>query len=331
MWGNIQAGEYGAETYDPFIYEKDEHISTFDFHDLSPKQADILMNDSCKWLVDDAKWFFTPWSIAGPSSELVRFEVVGDTLIGDRVCAILGVYRQNEFLSGSEIAVFYEKENEKVYLVEADEFKLLFDFSDSFSLGDTMSYYLPDDKLEFYDISSGGGEFAPAEGPLRHRNTGQEWIALPNGEQLRVVNTEHIESSVENCFPMGEIIDGIGSIDGLLGKSCWQLPSGTEGFFRCFQSATLNYTAVGADCLPSFVDELMEHEVSVFPNPTTGQIKIETDQVFSSIKIYDVAGRLVLDQNFTNKIDIGEYVAGIYLLELHEKEGMVYRQKIINQ
>ena len=297
-------------------------------------QNGIVQNDSCKWLVDDAKWFFLPWSIGGPSSELVEMEVVGDTLIGDRVCAILGVYRQNEFLAGSEITVFYEEENEKVYLVEEEEFKLLFDFSPSFFLGDTISIYLPADKLTFYDTSSGGGEFEPADGPLRYRNIGHEFIVLPNTvEQLRVVNTELVELSDtgENCFVMGDVIDGIGSIYGLLGQSCLQLPSGTEGFFRCFQSATLNYTAVEEGCLLTSVDEIAEREVRIYPNPTTGQISIDTDHDFSCIKIFDVAGRSLLDRNFTNEVELETFVSGMYLIELQGKDGMIYRKKIIKE
>jgi|GEM_PF-2449580 len=291
-------------------------------------QNGVVQTDSCKWLVDDAKWFFTPWSIGGPSSELVQIEVVGDTLIGDRVCAILGVYRQNEFLSGSEMTVFYEKENEKVYLVEAGEFKLLFDFSFSFFLGDTMSYYLPEDKLAFYDISSGGGEFTPADTPLRHRNGGHEWIVLPGGEQIRVVKTELVEFSEENCYVMGDVIDGIGSINGLIGKSCLQLPSGTEGFFRCFQSATLNYTAVEEGCVLTSVDEIAEHEVNIYPNPTTGFIKIETEYNFSAIKIFNIMGKLLLSRNFMDEIDLGGFLSGLYLMELSGKDG-VHRKKLI--
>ncbi len=298
---------------------------------LQPIQDETVQTDSCKWLVDDAKWFFTPHSLFGPSSELVQIEVVGDTLIGDRVCAILGVYRQNEFLAGSEITVFYEEENEKVYLVEADEFKLLFDFSYSFFLGDTISIYLPADKLTFYDTSSGGGEFEPADGPLRYRNVGHEFIVLPNTvEQLRIVNTELVELSDtgENCYVMGDVIDGIGSINGLLGESCLQVTLGTEGFFRCFQSNTLNYTAVAEGCLLTSVHEIAEREVRVFPNPTTGIIKIDTDQNFSSMKFFDITGRLLLDRSFTDDIEIEGFVAGMYLLELSGKDG-VYRKKLI--
>ncbi len=327
LWSNTQAGEYKAETNDLFIPEKEENINILDFHDISINPTNILTDDSCKWLVDDAKWFFTPHAAFGPQDELVQIEVVRDTLIGDRVCSILGVYRQNEFLSGSEVVVFYEKENEKVYFVEEDEFKLLFDFSPDFFIGDTISYHLPNN-LEYYDISSSSGEFLPTGEPLKHHNTGHEWITLPNGDQLRVVNTEIIDYSEENCFVMGNVIDGIGSVLGLMGQNCSQLTIGFAGFFRCFQSATLNYTAVEEGCLLTSVNEIAESKVSVYPNPTNGLIKIDTDQNFSSIKIFNVAGRLLLDQNFTNEINIGVFVSGIYLLELSGKDE-VYRKKII--
>ena len=110
LTGSIQANEYWFKTHDFFDY-------------ISSIQNNIVTNDSCKWLVDDAKWFYTPHAAFGPQDELVKIEVIGDTLIGDRVCSILGAYRQNEFLLGSELIVFYEEENEKVYLVKEEEFK----------------------------------------------------------------------------------------------------------------------------------------------------------------------------------------------------------------
>jgi len=287
---------------------------------------EVIMTDSCKWLVDDAKWFYAAF---GPQNELVKIEVVGDTLIGDRVYAILGVYRQNEFLPSSELIVFYGEENEKVYFFEEDEFKLLFDFSPSFMIGDTISYQLPSN-LEYYDISSSSGEFIPTGQPLRHRNVSEDWIVLTNGEQLRVVNTEIIEYSEENCFVMGSVIDGIGSIRGLMGENCMQLAIGFDGFFRCFQSATLNYTAVGSDCLPTSVDEIVENEIKIYPNPTSGQLTIETERKILEIKIFDITGKLLLDRSFTNEIDLDVLASGMYLLELHSKDD-IYRKKIIKE
>ena len=293
------------------------------------KNFELVTIDSCKWLVDDAKWFYTPHAAFGPQDELVKIEVIGDTLIGDRVCSILGVFRQNEFLEGSEITVFYEKENEKVYLVKEEEFKLLFDFSSSFILGDTISYYIPEN-LEYYDISSTSGEFITTGEPLKHRNAGHEWVVLPTGEQLRIVNTELVDYSEENCFVMSNVIDGIGSVKGLMGEGCLQLTIGVDGFFRCFQSNTLNYTAVGGDCLITSVDEIAESEIKIYPNPTTGQLNIETERRFSEIKIFDVTGKLLLDQRFSDQIDLGGFVPGLYLLELRDEDS-IYRKKIVKE
>jgi len=288
----------------------------------------VVMNDSCKWLVDDAKWFYAPHSPTG-QHEVLRIEVVEDTLIEDRVCAILGVYLQNEFLSGSELTVFYEVENEKVYFFEEEEFKLLFDFSPSFLVGDTISHYVPSN-LEYYDISNSSGSFIPTEEPLSIRNEGHEWIDLLNGEQLRVVNTELVEYSGDNCFVMGKVIDGIGSLRGLMGQHCLQLAIDFDGFFRCFQSATLNYTAIAEGCLLSSIDEIAESEIKVYPNPTTGELNIATERAFSWTKIFDVTGKLLLNRRFTNKIDLGAFASGIYLVELYGNDG-VYRQRLVKE
>ena len=300
-----------------------------DYKEDKNQNFDQVMTDSCKWLVDDAKWFYTPHAAFGPQDELVKIEVVGDTLIGDRVCSIVGAYRQNQFLPGSDLTVFYEEENEKVYFFEEDEFKPLFDFSTSFFLGDTISYYIPEN-LEYYDISSSSGEFVTTGDPIKHRNVGEELVELPNGEELRIVSTEIVEATEENCFVMSSIIDGIGSMRGLMGESCLQLTIGVDGFFRCFQSNTLNYTAVSDGCLLTSVDEITENEVSIYPNPTNDQLNIETERRFSEIKVFDVAGKLLLDQNFSNQINLGGFVAGLYLVELRDKDG-IYRKKIIKE
>jgi len=314
FWINVNTdGKFGENDY------KEDFNQNFD----------QITTDSCKWLVDDAKWFYTPHAAFGPQDELVKIEVIGDTLIGDRVCSILGAYRQDEFLPGSELTVVYEEENEKVYFVENNEFKLLFDFSPTFIIGDTISYYIPEN-LEYYDISSTSGEFITTGEPLKHRNAGHEWVVLPTGEQLRIVNTELVETSEENCFVMDNVIDGIGSMLGFLGRNCTQILLGSEEFFRCFQSNTLNYTAVGGDCLITSVDEIAESEINIYPNPTTGQLNIETERRFSEIKVFDVAGNLLLDRSFSNEIDLEGIVSGIYLLELQDKDG-IYRKKIIKE
>lgn len=274
-----------------------------------------LCQDTCKWLEDDAEWFYTPWSLDF-QDRLAKIEIIGDTLIGNRLCSITGLFEEDEYVEDSDLIVFYERENEKVYFNENDTFKLMYDFSQSVLPGDTVEYFLPQ-KIQYYDISSSGGDFLPSDQPYKYRNMGQDWVTLPNGEQLRIVNTQAIPNENGECFAMGRIIDGVGSDSGLLGRSCNQLPSGKEAFFRCFKSNSLEYKEVDGACTITPTHEIIAgDQVSVFPNPASNEIHIETDVEFQELKVYDITGNCIRVGAYNPTTEIGSLLNGMYILEL---------------
>lgn len=59
-------------------------------------------------------------------------------------------------------------------------------------------------------------------------------------------------------------------------------------------------------------------EVSVFPNPTLGQVQIKTANKKVDVRVYDTFGRLVLQQKNTSNpgLDLSAQPAGIYLLDV---------------
>lgn len=325
--GDIYAAGYVDNIYDDpdlgLRHDKDLWLMKLDSMGcLTPNcgyvqsiQNGVVVPDTCKWLEDDAEWFYTPWSIDF-QDRLAKIEIIGDTLIGNRLCSILGLFEEDEYVEHSDLIVFYERENEKVYFNEDDMFKLMYDFSPSVLPGDTVEYYLPQ-KFQHYDISSSGGDFLPSDQPYKYRNIGQEWVTLPNGEQLRIVNTQSIPNENGECFPMGRIIDGVGSDVGLLGRSCNQLPSGKEAFFRCFRSNSLEYTEVDGACTITSAHEIVgDNQVDVFPNPTSNEIHIETDVEFQQLKVYDITGRCIRKDVYNPTTEIGSLLNGTYILEL---------------
>ena len=70
-------------------------------------------------------------------------------------------------------------------------------------------------------------------------------------------------------------------------------------------------------------------DISAYPNPTTGQLIIET-QNFNprSITIYDAAGRLISATPFKNEIDISTLCSGVYFVEVKGGEGVV-RKRVV--
>ena len=59
-----------------------------------------------------------------------------------------------------------------------------------------------------------------------------------------------------------------------------------------------------------------EKELFIYPNPIKNRIYIQTDQILSSYKIYNVMGQLVLSNNFSENIDISMLEKGTYFLKL---------------
>lgn len=292
----------------------------------------ILLNDSCKWLEDGAEWYYTTWGINTASQDLSQVSIIGDTLIGNRVCSVLGHFLEGEFVEGSQLVVFYDFENQKVLFNENEEFKVMYDFSMGNLPGDTIEYSLPKN-FGLYDISTTGGGFDPSGKKYKYRHGAQEWVTLADGQQLRIVEAQELleENGVEtNCYRMARIIGGIGSTTGFLGQGCEQVLGGKIQYFRCFKSDAFEYSEVNGDCLATSVTELTDAEVAVFPNPTTRQLQFTTEITFSTINIYDVAGRTVSTVPYTSTIDIESMPSGIYMLELVGEKG-VYRTKIVKE
>lgn len=59
-----------------------------------------------------------------------------------------------------------------------------------------------------------------------------------------------------------------------------------------------------------------EKEIFIYPNPIKNRIYIQTDQIISSYKVYNVMGQLVLSNIFSGSIDISTLEKGTYFLNL---------------
>lgn len=88
--------------------------------------------------------------------------------------------------------------------------------------------------------------------------------------------------------------------------------------------------------IEKFTEQLGEHNISIFPNPTVGTIFIETQEPVKNLKIEltDLKGNSIQNYNLTNdgklKLDLSGNSNGIYLLKLStDAETKVW--KIIKQ
>lgn len=86
----------------------------------------------------------------------------------------------------------------------------------------------------------------------------------------------------------------------------------------------------GCRPLTSSTELIDRAELSVYPNPTSDFLQIDTDASFTTVAVYDLAGKCVIRMPYSSSIDIQAMPSGIYVLELVGETG-VYRTKIVKE
>ncbi len=191
---------------------------------------------------------------------------------------------------------------------------------------------------------------------LLNSSTGEEALlfdfSLNVGDTLNNYVYESIWASTTKEFP-GGIVDSIKVIEthGQLRNSIF-----TFGFYSIIGlpfelpiiiSEGLGFTEFGIFYKPLsvFVDYCegeIEHcnlilsnesttllkEIKVYPNPSNGIFRIETDEALKNIRVFSILGQVKIESKFTNKIDLSPLENGIYLLEITTDKEEIFIKKI---
>ncbi|NJK93901.1 MAG: T9SS type A sorting domain-containing protein [Bacteroidales bacterium] len=70
-------------------------------------------------------------------------------------------------------------------------------------------------------------------------------------------------------------------------------------------------------------------DVKIFPNPTSGLVKFSEINVDADVEIYNAGGRLILQKENTEFIDLSPFADGIYLLKITNKNGDKVNKKVL--
>ena len=98
----------------------------------------------------------------------------------------------------------------------------------------------------------------------------------------------------------------------------------------CMGSASVDVIVVDCNGL-----SLLEGvEFTIYPNPSSTEVNIESDGVnMDYIEIYDLAGKLILEENVNNKsvkVDVNSLSSGVYNLRIYAIGGMINYRLIKN-
>jgi hypothetical protein len=100
-------------------------------------------------------------------------------------------------------------------------------------------------------------------------------------------------------------------------------------FYRLKQTdfdGLYDYSQVRSKCL-TFPDE-----ITIYPNPATGYVKITGLQVGEQISIYNIAGKKVTElitRRAVETVDLRQLSEGIYYIHILGNEGELHRKKIM--
>ena len=75
------------------------------------------------------------------------------------------------------------------------------------------------------------------------------------------------------------------------------------------------------------IDDHETQRLVLYPNPTSGKVVIDRDNVLS-VEVFDKTGRLLTVRRDVNEIDLGAFADGIYTLRISLPDGVVIRKVI---
>lgn len=72
-------------------------------------------------------------------------------------------------------------------------------------------------------------------------------------------------------------------------------------------------------------------EISVYPNPTAGEVTVNADSAIESIEVYSLDGRLVKKSEDTRSMDLSDCPDGVYLLRAATADSVATRRVIVRK
>ena len=287
-----------------------------------------VVNENCIYLLSDFAVYPKLWKYTGTSF----VEVYSDT--------VLGYYE--DFLYADNIQVIFSRNNSGTLLrydVEQDSATELVSIPDIEGIKDVKSA----DGMNFFILSREGNLY-------RYNINNQVLINLiicPNGEQDWYGNTMEVASTNRLIFLGGtkgikkvwisNNGDPISQIIYTPANSSWEVLSSSHyGSRMIFAGFLGDYSLMtGAHIVIDYTTGIVETslpDINIYPNPSKDWIKIDGLTESSNIQIFDITGKLVLQQEYQvdDRIDISSLTTGMYILNIRNSQG-VSSKKIIKQ
>jgi hypothetical protein len=85
-----------------------------------------------------------------------------------------------------------------------------------------------------------------------------------------------------------------------------------------------NFTTISSN---SSMEDIVENQLSIYPNPAKSEIFIKSDLNMEKIEIFDLSGRKLLSHTVANvPINISALPQGLYMVKIHTSEGTAMKK-----
>jgi hypothetical protein len=93
--------------------------------------------------------------------------------------------------------------------------------------------------------------------------------------------------------------------------------------------SVLNVTNVTAVANLGLDSKTLDNVISVYPNPTSGALTINSPSAISGINVYDISGRKILSANNTKSVNLSGNTSGIYFIQIQTEAGSVTKKIVV--
>lgn len=271
------------------------------------------------------------WNYEGHSLDCsgahVDYRVEREVIVDGQVCTVIYAYiatdEYPDFYKSLDSLIVYERED-KVYFYHDDAFYPIFDFG--LELGDTLSFYLPSEKVHFstYDYQESTDSI-------------QRYEAIVTAVSEVVVSEKSLRKYDIECIFPEEVygsretyIEGIGSISHkLLGEhGITHVASGCFGGLQCYTDDSLRYhnafqfSTPNPSCRPLSNSDTQsgEGQWTVFPNPVRYSLYLRGDSSVDQLDVLSLQGQRIKTCLNCSSIDVRKLSSGVYLLKVAKRE-----------
>lgn len=290
--------------------------------------------DEVQWFQPGQEWYYNVYCFQEFACGYTYYQVSGTETFNEKEATVLTRIYFDEIVEEPLVESEYLRfENDTVwrYFSIAQEWHMLWDMGAE--VGDVWT--IQEDV--FYGYSYDGSE--PETIPLFKVvvDSISFWEEVPDSPltNRRMIYTSPIVNELEESeYAFGPILEGVGPVNGahdLIGNSAGTALPLQSPYFQCFiQAGALIYGEPESPCFTLGTEDIQQvQDGLIYPNPAYDAIR--WDDSFQSLTIYDVTGKVVLQNTQalnTQSLDVRDLNSGFYTVVV-EKENTMFSQKLV--